>query len=646
LHARTRAVSGPNTGSSTLHNAFNMDDRRPANIPPELKDLIQANVAFQVFICPHDKCRKAVQPCAFSEHLRVLHETPLRDRRRVQAFLSTFDWQYDFATIRLPRDGSRPQSTIPVIDGFQCRMCPSNISSRPFKSISEKRMRVHGNKEHKKQRVGDDELFWKVRLQSWFQDHRQRYWVVDESKRGDRPREEEGQTSELGLDEDSGIVNPSSNRESSCVAEAREEVITEGGRDDEVAELGVDDDEWLSDLEDSGDEDYRGSSEDIGSDGDGRGLSVVDRSDDEDYEESSGVNDSDGLSTVEGVGSDDGDRSSGCTDDDEEADVIVVGPVYAMDSNPSGESRVRKRRMECGYKGRKMLDSDGSMYRDSSPGNRGVWGRQQRKRQRMMTRFEDSGVAMGSSQDDGVVRPSSHGDDTVPPSSPPDFGWMIGRGQRSIDDRPSLPGTPSTIIAQEDNGDDGDNAPFGHQFQDQHRGTAQSRLEQFRERLDRWCRTCPACYLAGDFGGKAHRMTDCWRDSRHEIIDQVVVMQRHMDKGFEGKGGCSSCGVPRAICERWQVKADGVWEEVPGQQCQYMLILVPAVITMMVDGSNEGWAVVGSWMDRAGVMRTSQVEVFEWFRRAIWWEELEVEVAQITRVFHMLVNKNRGLGRA
>ena len=314
-----------------------MDDRRPANIPPELKDLIQVNVAFQVFICPHDKCRKAVQPCAFSEHLRVLHETPLRDRRRVQEFLSTFDWQYDFATIRLPRDGSRPQSTIPVIDGFQCRMCPSNISSRPFKSISEKRMRVHGNKEHKKQRVGDDELFWKVRLQSWFQDHRQRYWVVDENKRGDDHtdvgiREDEESASRLGLRDDEGVVDASTDVgndevEEISVGESRDEegggevgnevvekVVDEGVEvvvDNQVGEEVVDDEgEVFSAFDDSGDEDYRESSEDVVEDSEGDSSEVeVDGSDDGDYEESSGVADDyegEGSSEIEVSKSNDG----------------------------------------------------------------------------------------------------------------------------------------------------------------------------------------------------------------------------------------------------------------------------------------------------------------------------------------------------
>jgi hypothetical protein len=54
-------------------------------------------------------------------------------------------------------------------------------------------------------------------------------------------------------------------------------------------------------------------------------------------------------------------------------------------------------------------------------------------------------------------------------------------------------------------------------------------------------------------------------------------------------------------------------------------MLIPAVMTMMVDGCVEGWAVVESWMDRAGVRQTNRVEVFEWFRSPEWWVDIEVE---------------------
>jgi hypothetical protein len=571
-----------------------MDDQRPADIPSDLDHLIQLNVAYQVLICPHNECRKAVQPRAFSEHLRVQHQTPLRDRERVQEYISIFSWDYDFSTIQLPGDGSRPQPVVPVIDGFQCRTCP-------FKSSNRKSMKVHGNKEHQKQRVGDNELFRKVRLQSWFQDHRQRYWVVDEGE--EVPEAVVNKVIEV-------VVN-----------EGLEAVV--GG---EVGEEVVDDDEEVfSAFDNSGDEDYRESSEDVVGEGEGGSSEVeVDGSDDEDYEESSGVVDVDeeeGSSEVDVDRSNNGVQSSAVADDDE-----VVMPVDHRDGNPSRKWRAGKRKMQ-------------SKFEDS-----GRW--RGTKRQKRMSWFEDSGVVMESSQNGSEMGPNSQDDDIVPPSSPPIFGWMIGKGLEGVDDGLRLP-EPSTVVrvTNDDDGDDENDVPSQLRFGCQHGGTVQSRLDHLEERLEKWCRTCPACYLAGDFGGEIHHMSDCWRRGTVEIIDQAVIMQQHITKfgGFRGGGGCPWCGVPRAICQQWHVSTEGGGKEEPGQQCQYIGMLVPAVITMLIDGCNEGWAVFGSWMDRDGVIWAKEAEVYEWFRQGIWWEG--IEVARIVRVFYMLVNKNRGVGR-
>lgn len=656
--------------NSTSYNAFNMDDQRPADIPPELDHLIQLNVAYRVLICPYNECRKAVQPRAFREHLRVQHKTPLRDRERVQEYINEFGWDYDFSTIQLPEDGSRPQPIIPVIDGLQCQTCP-------FKSSNRKGMKVHGNEEHKKQRVSDDELFRKVRLQSWFQDHRQRYWVVDQSERGDGRnavvgiREEEESASGLGLRDDEGVVDASTDIENDKVGEIGvvetrdEEVgkaivaeVVEVVVDEEASEEVVDDGrEVFSKFEDSGDEDYRESSEDVVSDGEGGSSEVeVDGSDDEDYEESSGVAEDDeeeGLSDVGVDQSDNGFESSVVVDDDEE-EVIAIRLVDSRDSNPQRKGRIRKRKMQSGFEesGAVAIDSKDDTYQDqdSSPGFRGWGGRRATKRQKRMPRFDDSGVVMGSSQDDDIVGSSSQDDGVVPPSSPPVLEGMIGNRSGGVDNTLRFPEPPNTVVRviHDGKGDDRNDVPFQPEVGCQYGGKVPWRLDQLRKRLEKWCRTCPACYLVGDFRGEIHHTTDCWRRDTVEIIEHAVVMQQHIEKfgGFRGRGGCSWCGVPRAICQRWQVQAGGGWEEVPGQQCQYQGMLIPAVVTMLMDGCNEGWEVMRSWMDRDGVVPTQQTEVFEWFRQERRWDDMGIEVARIVRVFHMLVNKNRGVGRA
>ncbi len=631
---------------SSQHIALGMDNQHPADIPLDLRGLISLNIAYQVLICKHNDCCKAVQPSALSEHLRVQHKTPLRIRRQVEGYVKGCPWQYDFSTIRLPKDESGPQPIIPVVDGFQCQRCPLESDSRPFTSTSKKRMRVHGNATHKQKRADIDELFRPVRLQSWFQDRRQRYWVVDESKRDGGSedvgvRQNRDHTSR-SLGEDDGVVKPSPNRR----VTVDERGVTTGTRDVEVTHAVIldDDGEVSSAFENSGDEDYRESSGDVGSDNEsGSSEAGIDESGDEDYREGSGVADSDEESSGVEIGrSDKRERSIRFIDDD--ADIAI--------RSIEEESQISQKK-----RGKRQLTMDPSVgtFPDSDAEFRRWWRQKTPKRQKRMLRFDDSGVVMGSTQDDdvvqsdgqddGVLQSRRRDDSVIPPSSPPVYGPVVERRSQRVDDRSTSIEPPNTVVrvVHDDEIRSGLDDPVLVSFSPQ--SNRQSRLEELRVRLDKWRRTCPACYLAREFGSEKHQMPDCWRPRTDEIHDQAVDMQRHMDKfgGFRGRDGCSSCGVPRAICRRWQVKAGRGWER---QQCQYVDMLIPAVVAMLADGSGEGGAVVGVWMDRDGVNRANPAEVFAWYQRERWWADIGMEVARIVRVFHLLVNKNKGVGKA
>jgi hypothetical protein len=527
----------------TFYVRVNMDNQRRKEVPPGLERLIQLNVAYEVFICPQPECCKAVQPRAWWGHLHVQHHASLRDRERVQRFIESLNWDYDFSTIQLPEDGSRPQPIIPVIDGFECQNCK-------FKSSNRKRMKVHGNTEHNQQEASDNEVFREVRMQSWFQDHRQRYWRVGGADIG------EDKSADANIDTEDTV-------------EVIDVVAVRAFEEAEV--FGEEEEEVVSAFDDSEDGDYRESSAEVA------------------------------------------------------VRVVKPSPV-----------RKRKRRSKDGE-----VDSESDVYQDSSPGFAGGVGAT--KRQKRIWEFRDSGVVMGSSQ--VSVRSSSPYSDIVPPSSPPVLE-SVGRD-------PLFPGPDTTEVDDRLITTGGDDGPNTTVVDDSKNGpssptsTAYRRSTQLRKRLERWCRQCPACCLAGDFQGDVHHKTGCWdlcwRDDTDEIIKQATAMQQHIEEsgGFQGRGGCFRCGVPRTICQHWQVNARGDWEEVPGK-CQYRGKLVPAVVTMMTNGSDEGWGVVECWMVRDGVMPTRPAEVFEWFRREKWWDDMEVEVAQIVRVFHMLTNKNEG----
>jgi hypothetical protein len=144
-------------------------------LPQELSQLVALNTKYGILICLGNGCHHAQKPGALSRHLEIKHKTPLALRKQLDSYIMEFPSTYDYASVQLPADGLAPQAIIPIVDGFQCRECA-------FKTSDHSNIRKHANKVHNKKRVADEDIFRRVRLQSWFGERRERYWVVDESQ--------------------------------------------------------------------------------------------------------------------------------------------------------------------------------------------------------------------------------------------------------------------------------------------------------------------------------------------------------------------------------------------------------------------------------------------------------------------------------
>jgi hypothetical protein len=166
-------------------------------IPEDLCHLVVLNDEYNVLICIGHQCNYALKPTAISRHLGQKHKTAIELRRQVDEYVKEFPFTYDHATVRLPNDGTAPQPIIPVVDGFKCQDCA-------YKTQSRDAMKKHGNKDHNKKRVADEELYTSVRLQSWFGEKRERYWVVNESKQDEQERQRRrARTRDVGEETDS-----------------------------------------------------------------------------------------------------------------------------------------------------------------------------------------------------------------------------------------------------------------------------------------------------------------------------------------------------------------------------------------------------------------------------------------------------------
>jgi hypothetical protein len=149
-------------------------------VPKVLDHIVGLNVEFGVLICL--QCKYAVSPTAISRHLGDKHKTPIELRKELNKYVQEFPFQYDHTNVRLPSNGLAPQPIIPVLDGNLCKDCPYMTQSRVA-------IKQHGNRTHNKKRVPDEDLYQVVQLQSWFDDRRAQYWIVDQSKQYEQERQ-------------------------------------------------------------------------------------------------------------------------------------------------------------------------------------------------------------------------------------------------------------------------------------------------------------------------------------------------------------------------------------------------------------------------------------------------------------------------
>ena len=149
-------------------------------IPEALAQLVALNVEFKVLICI--QCKYVVKPTAISRHFSDKHKTPRPLRKQLDEYITEFPFRYDHNSVTKPSNGSTPQPIIPVLRGYLCKECLYTTQSRDV-------FKKHGNKAHNKKRVADEELYHIVHLQSWFDDRRARYWIVDPSKQDEQERQ-------------------------------------------------------------------------------------------------------------------------------------------------------------------------------------------------------------------------------------------------------------------------------------------------------------------------------------------------------------------------------------------------------------------------------------------------------------------------
>lgn len=111
-------------------------------------------------------------------------------------------------------------------------------------------------------------------------------------------------------------------------------------------------------------------------------------------------------------------------------------------------------------------------------------------------------------------------------------------------------------------------------------------VEWLQQQLERWAGRCGICEVMNP-GHSSHDLRDCWRGASREA--KAVVKMVEGEIRFEPYSGCFWCGVPQAICNRWESDERGRYRFVKAGSCQYAGVLVGGLVGMVFGYKEEVW---------------------------------------------------------
>lgn len=161
-------------------------------------------------------------------------------------------------------------------------------------------------------------------------------------------------------------------------------------------------------------------------------------------------------------------------------------------------------------------------------------------------------------------------------------------------------------------------------------------VKEMMEYLDEWNHKCPLCHLRSE-ASPWHQIKECPREEAKQIMASVDGMVGKIR--YERFSCCYYCGVPQAICNRWEQKEEqGWWREKKPGSCQYIGLVVPAIAALLQEGDDEAVDGLYRWMQESGVDIRDEKSVYKWMGEKIEWGG--IEVVRLMQVFHRLAGQH------
>ena len=169
------------------------------------------------------------------------------------------------------------------------------------------------------------------------------------------------------------------------------------------------------------------------------------------------------------------------------------------------------------------------------------------------------------------------------------------------------------------------------QAQNQQEGQEVWELEQ---QLEEWSGHCPLCFMNRQMDSR-HSIEDCIQNGSDDIWKGWQEMKTLMGKRrwFESYSCCFDCHVPQAICQKWvQKKEQGRWERLSNVECQFDNIIMPMVMTAMMEGKDWMIKMINGWVEENGV--EEQEELYKLYGQKVDWGG--IEASRLIQMFYRL----------
>lgn len=159
---------------------------------------------------------------------------------------------------------------------------------------------------------------------------------------------------------------------------------------------------------------------------------------------------------------------------------------------------------------------------------------------------------------------------------------------------------------------------------------------ELEQQLEEWVGRCPVCFIRG-FPESKHSIIDCIEEGAQEVREYWFRMRKRMREGkiFAAYSCCYDCHAPQSICTKWVAAENGKWERLGQGKCQFEGIIMPLVISGIVEGTDETYNMIKDKMEQSGIQLEDEEEVYKWFGQKEDWGG--IEVSRLVQMFYRIV---------